>query len=230
MLPYHDAFAKQQKIRHQHLAQQQHTRVAVLPVHTPSERALYRLLVKQPNGLFSGKTQPNWVTVAVEWSRHCDGIHIFYKLPEQLKNYFKTWSTNRNEANSLELNKDAFQRIHGLLPHPDHLPQIPTRQQETLDQEINTSHCIPQEPEATPWHVGILLSKQSAQQSAIQFYYGDRAPPVASGSRKRKQTEESNERPVKKRKPRTCQSCHKPDCPGAFMGRPCAYTKVSTRQ
>jgi hypothetical protein len=80
-----------------------------------------------------------------------------------LKNYFKTWSTNRNEANSLELNKDAFQRIYGLLPQPDNFPQIPTRQQETLDQEIDVSHHIPQEPEVTPWHVGLLLSKQSAR-------------------------------------------------------------------
>jgi hypothetical protein len=80
MLPYHNVFASQQKILHRHLAQQQHTRVAVLPVHTPDERALYRMLVKKSNGLFSGKTQPNWVSVAAEWSQYCDGIHIFYKV------------------------------------------------------------------------------------------------------------------------------------------------------
>ena len=39
-----------------------------------------RLLVKQANGLFSGKNQPNWVSVAVEWNRMSDGVQIFYKV------------------------------------------------------------------------------------------------------------------------------------------------------
>jgi hypothetical protein len=80
MLGYHNDFALNQKILHRHLAQQQQTRMAVLPVHTPTERALYRMLVKQDKGLFSGKTQPNWIAVAAEWSKHCDGIRIFYKV------------------------------------------------------------------------------------------------------------------------------------------------------
>jgi len=80
MLPYHKTFATETKILHDQLAQYQHTRVAILPVHTPQERALFRMMAKQTNGLFSGPKLPNWVTVAAEWSHHCDGLHIFYKV------------------------------------------------------------------------------------------------------------------------------------------------------
>jgi hypothetical protein len=54
--------------------------MAILPVHTSQERALFRILVKKPNGLFSGTRQPDWIAVTVEWSQYCDGIHIFYKV------------------------------------------------------------------------------------------------------------------------------------------------------
>ena len=83
MLPYHSVFAKENKMHHCYLAQGQQTRIAILPVHTRQERSLYRLLVKQSNGLFSGKKQPNWVAVAVEWSKYADGINIFYKVCPQ---------------------------------------------------------------------------------------------------------------------------------------------------
>jgi hypothetical protein len=80
MLTYHPDFAAEKKIRHHYLAKMQHTRIAVLPIHTTYERALYRLLVKKPNGLFSGRTQPNWIAVATAWMQHADGIQIFYKV------------------------------------------------------------------------------------------------------------------------------------------------------
>lgn len=84
MLPYNPSFAKDYKIRHQHLAKQQGTRMAILPVHTPEERSIFRLLVNEPNGLFSQRTQPNWNSVAVRWSSYCDGVNIFYKVSVQL--------------------------------------------------------------------------------------------------------------------------------------------------
>ena len=80
MSPYHHTYATETKIRHRYLAEHQQTRVAVLPIHTQQERSLYRLLVKQQNGLFSGTKQPNWVAVACEWSKYADGLHIFYKV------------------------------------------------------------------------------------------------------------------------------------------------------
>jgi hypothetical protein len=80
MLAYHPNFARDKKIRHRYLAQQQKTRMAILPVHTTEERALFRLLVQRSDGLFSGPNQPNWVAVAVEWNKASNGVHIFYKV------------------------------------------------------------------------------------------------------------------------------------------------------
>ena len=50
---YSDDYATGEKIKHAHLAKQQQTHVAILPVHTPAEQALFRLLVSMPNGPFS---------------------------------------------------------------------------------------------------------------------------------------------------------------------------------
>jgi hypothetical protein len=67
MLIYHPTFAIEKKICHLYLAKMQHT---CIPIHTFYEQALYQLLVQKPNGLFSDRTQPNWVAVAREWMQH----------------------------------------------------------------------------------------------------------------------------------------------------------------
>ncbi|KAI0369360.1 hypothetical protein BV20DRAFT_1113655 [Pilatotrama ljubarskyi] len=131
MLAFHSDFARREKIRHRYLAHQQQTRVAILPVHTPEERALYRMLAKQPAGYFAGPRQPNWVSLATEWSKYADGVHIFYKLPEHLKNYYKTWVENRNEENSVEQYRAAYERLKSLLaPRAGAMPTILTRPQQ----------------------------------------------------------------------------------------------------
>ena len=80
MLQYSEEYATGEKIKHPNLAKQQQTQVAILPIHTPEERALFRLLVSMPNGPFSGESQPNWVAMASRWAEHCDGMKIFYKV------------------------------------------------------------------------------------------------------------------------------------------------------
>ena len=80
MLVYHPHFAKDKNIRHHYLAIKQNTRMAVLPIHTKPERALFRLLVANAQGLFSGNRQPNWQVLASQWASHSDGLHIFYKV------------------------------------------------------------------------------------------------------------------------------------------------------
>jgi len=80
MLEYHPDFAREHKIRHPHLARLQQTRMAILPVHTPEEKALYRLFLNDNMGHFSGKKQPNWITLAQQWSARSNGTNIFYKV------------------------------------------------------------------------------------------------------------------------------------------------------
>jgi hypothetical protein len=80
MLEYHPDFAKDFEIRHPHLTQLQRTRMAILPVHTPEEKALYRLFVNDNTGHFAGDKQPNWIIFAQQWSARCNGKTIFYKV------------------------------------------------------------------------------------------------------------------------------------------------------
>ncbi|KAG1904896.1 uncharacterized protein F5891DRAFT_717553 [Suillus fuscotomentosus] len=80
MSQYRDDYAKGCKIKHEYLARHQQTLVAILPIHTVEEKALYRLLIKSVTGQFAGRKQPNWVALAQEWQHHANGTHIFYKV------------------------------------------------------------------------------------------------------------------------------------------------------
>lgn len=80
MHPYNSNYATKKPIKHQYLAAQQNTLVAVIPVHTKVERALFHGLVADNQGLFSGTQPPKWETVAVTWNQHADGQAIFYKV------------------------------------------------------------------------------------------------------------------------------------------------------
>jgi hypothetical protein len=80
MHAYHPTFAEEINARHDHLAKHQHTRIAVLPIHTVQERALYRALTKLESGHFGGPRQPNWIAVSSDWSQYCNGVDIFYKV------------------------------------------------------------------------------------------------------------------------------------------------------
>ncbi|TFY76543.1 hypothetical protein EWM64_g7467, partial [Hericium alpestre] len=236
MLDYHPDFGRDQKIHHQWLASAQQTRHAVLPVHTAEERALFCLLAGDTKGLFAGKASPNWVAIAAEWSGHCDGQKIFYKLPEHLKTYFKTWHVNCNEQNSIEDNRAAYERIRtALSAQVRSLPILPADQPASLASQI-----APSEPSETTgpssWHVSALLGNHSTRQSLIQHVYGEHAPTgaAASSSSKRKAPAASdgsaadgdNHRGAKRRR-RTCVKCKRTDCPGAFRSRPCEFTAPS---
>ena len=47
LLEFHSDFATKKKIKHVYLAKLQHTRIAVLPVHTKAERWLFSFLVSE---------------------------------------------------------------------------------------------------------------------------------------------------------------------------------------
>jgi hypothetical protein len=80
MYPYHLEYSKGHKIQHQYLAENQQTLIAVLPVHTSEEKALYRLMIKNTTGKFLGKRQPNWIKLASNWQRQADRKPTFYKV------------------------------------------------------------------------------------------------------------------------------------------------------
>ncbi|KIO15548.1 hypothetical protein M407DRAFT_13243, partial [Tulasnella calospora MUT 4182] len=112
MVPYVVEHSTDQKTRHDHLARLQGTLVAVLPVCTETERSLFSLMCHAQ--AVDGK-EPDWVEFARLWSRHADGRTIFYKLPEHLSVYYKTWLERHNESNSVSDIAQDFKHIKSLL-------------------------------------------------------------------------------------------------------------------
>ena len=154
-------------------------------------------------------------------------MSIYLQLPEHLKNYHKQWSDNRNEENSIEQHKSAYNDIRSLLAAPITIPPITVAPRRTLDQEIDTTRRHPSVQEVTEWHVDMLLGNHMTRQSATQFYYGEQ-PPQPSKSAGKKGTGHAASTTAtgvtaKTRKPRTCVTCKRTDCQGAFRGRPCQY-------
>src|SRR6202051_281622 len=139
------------------------------------------------------------------------------QLPEHLKNHHKTWSDNRNEENSIEQHKAAYNDIRALMTVPMSMPPILVAPSLTLDQEIDTTRRITPTREVSDWHVDMLLGNHMAKQSATQFNYGERPPPHSkSATKKALATTGCTNITAKKRKPRTCMTCKRPDCQGAF--------------
>ena len=248
MSPYQAEYAKGCKIKHDYLAGQQQTLVAVLPVHTVEEKALYRLLLKSNTGQFSGEKQPDWITLAQEWQRHANGTSIFYKvrvfqtrqdfhsltqifytqLPEHLKSYFKTWNEHQNEHNSVEQNKRAYDELQKLLSAPIGMPEIALARRETVANQVasGTQPAVNDEP--SDWQISVALGRNSSRQTLLQLQYNNPAPPgPGSHGQKRPAEESAASIQVKQRAQRTCKRCCKADCPGKFRSRPCKYKPVS---
>jgi hypothetical protein len=76
LVPFHHALDA--KRSHSFLAARQQTRIAVLPIHTTPEKALFSQLMK---GQTSGK--PKWGQVVIEWNRAAEDNadrEIYYKV------------------------------------------------------------------------------------------------------------------------------------------------------
>ncbi|KAG6877083.1 hypothetical protein C0992_010900, partial [Termitomyces sp. T32_za158] len=173
MLVYHPEFAKERRIRQQYLAQRQDTRMAILPIHTRDERGLFKLLMAQ-----SIANEPNWVRVAGDWNGHANGLTIFYKLPEHLKAYWKKWQENTNEKNSISINQAAFNTIVRALSLPlSNIPHVAASQPQSVSQQIQVTTSEAPATLVEPWQISNALGHHSVQQSAIQYYYGERPPP-----------------------------------------------------
>ncbi|KAG6815447.1 hypothetical protein H0H93_009785, partial [Arthromyces matolae] len=140
MLEFQQDYAVKEKIRHLRLAYLQKTRVAILPVHTSQERALFTLLIQEKTGMFTSETQPNWIALACTWSQHCDGKTIFYKLPEHLKTYYKAWVELRHEKNAIEQNRTAYNELRSyLIPDPSSIPSIPVAARVSIADSLDKS-------------------------------------------------------------------------------------------
>ncbi|KAG2116809.1 hypothetical protein DEU56DRAFT_919175 [Suillus clintonianus] len=135
---------------------------------------LFQLLV-QSSPLFSDSNrQPNWTALAVVWAGHADGRNIFYKLPEHLKTYYKTWTDFCNEQNTISLNAEASRRIRALVRSaPTNVTiKAPTALPTTLRDSLAVSPCVDID-EVNSWQIGKLLADHALQRSAVHYLYAD---------------------------------------------------------
>ncbi|KAG1878532.1 hypothetical protein C8R48DRAFT_768098 [Suillus tomentosus] len=205
MSQYRDDYAKGCKIKHEYLARHQQTLVAILPIHTVEEKALYCLLIKSVTGQFAGQKQPNWVALAQEWQHHANGTHIFYKLPEQLKSYYKTWNEHQNEHNSVEQNNSAYLELQKLLAAPVGMPEIAPAPRQTVAEQVD-GHQASANEEPTDWQISVMLGRNGSRQTLLQLQYSDPALPGPHGQKQPAEEEVVAPVRVKQRAQRTCKS------------------------
>jgi hypothetical protein len=79
MLPNNPQSAHNAKTHHQWLVKRQGTMFVVVPVHTPEERDIFALMMESSKA-FTGRPHPDWTHLASEWSSHCNGKTVFYKV------------------------------------------------------------------------------------------------------------------------------------------------------
>jgi len=84
-----------------YLAAAQHVRFAVTPVHTKNEKQLFHQVISIGGEWSCSKGLPKFDQMAAWWSGKADGILIFYKLPEYLATYYKTWLENRQAVHTM---------------------------------------------------------------------------------------------------------------------------------
>lgn len=66
---------------HAYLASMQETRKAILPVHTPAEHNIFRLLMKTHPAFNTQSTGPIWKAAVKVWNEHADREDdVYYKV------------------------------------------------------------------------------------------------------------------------------------------------------
>ena len=68
------------KFRHAYLACEQGTKYAVISVHTPAEKALFKMLMQENPAPNQTNPLPDWKRGAAAWNRRANGKDIFYKV------------------------------------------------------------------------------------------------------------------------------------------------------
>ncbi|SGZ04950.1 BQ5605_C032g11100 [Microbotryum silenes-dioicae] len=104
------------KLRHDWLVERQGTRFAVLHVHTPSERALYRYLSSKVR---LGAPQNRRIFEITEpWNKYANGLDIFYKMPEHVNTWAPRWPSLANAQATMNMGGNDVIVIQALLTDP----------------------------------------------------------------------------------------------------------------
>ena len=68
------------KFKHAYLAREQGTKYAVISVHTPAEKALFKKLMQEDPAFNQTNAGPDWKQGVTVWNREANGKDIFYKV------------------------------------------------------------------------------------------------------------------------------------------------------
>lgn len=167
------------------------------------------------------------------------------QLPEHLKNYYNSWKKFRNEENSIEQYRNAYEELREMLkPDPSAIPLIPVADRATVAMQIDQSTASDSTTHAVDeWHAQNLLCLQTSQlevsleqTSRKMFKYVDPAtfqvtvvpaPKPSDTTRKRKAADQGdNNNSRGRRAPRTCVSCRSTTCPGRWSSSKCSVLKA----
>ncbi|KAJ7112383.1 hypothetical protein C8R43DRAFT_961795, partial [Mycena crocata] len=86
---------------YEYLASAQHTKYAVVPIHTPEEITLFEKQVQLGGNWFVATGQPSFEKMAGWWSKESNGKNIFYKLPEHLMAQYKIWKARAKQRETM---------------------------------------------------------------------------------------------------------------------------------
>ncbi|KAH9475789.1 Werner syndrome ATP-dependent helicase-like protein [Psilocybe cubensis] len=121
------------KQRHAFLAQMQHTRKPILPIHNDIEKQLFRDLMQANPDYNSLTSGPIWKKAVKVWNHYADiNSEISYKLIEQLKSYYAHWKTNLNVKESLFTTYDIRKPLAAILSNPSRSVTAPRVPEKTL--------------------------------------------------------------------------------------------------
>jgi hypothetical protein len=172
-------------------------------------------------------------------------LTVIIQLPEHIKNYYKTWKEVRNEKNSIEQHRAAYDLFCKLIkPNLALVPRVPVADRMTLEQQIKPAHQESHNNDRnfpTSWEISNLLCLQSGQTTMTIFKYVDPSKLIsaattsgsqskAESSRKwpRPETDHNDQEaePSTKRHhaPRTCLKCRRTDCPGRWKVDKCTVS------
>ncbi|KAJ7174303.1 hypothetical protein C8R46DRAFT_88386 [Mycena filopes] len=109
---------------YEYLASAQHTKYAVVPVHTAEETKLFNQEVKHGGKWSVASGQPSFENMAAWWSSQANGKTIFYKLPEHLTTQYKAWQVRQVQRETMVATRSMRRPNEQRIRSSTHVSQV----------------------------------------------------------------------------------------------------------
>ena len=107
-----------------YLALAQQVQYAVTPVHTKDEFELFKKALELGGPFCSPRGLPNFERMAAWWSLQANGRSIFYKLPEYLAAYHKTWLNHKHASHTMIASREQRRPNETRICGKRHIAQV----------------------------------------------------------------------------------------------------------